>query len=209
MKAFSFFLRRSALGVTVIIAALTFPSFGTCQGDAKKKSASSSKGEPKPILIKSTGGAEVFPDKNMFVYIENVRFVHPEQKMLVTCDRLEIYRDPPPKPPPRPPLEEEAAKGKVPEKAPKQPEIRQAIAIGHVYLEKIGDDGENRTGTGEKAIFDSKSHEVRLYGSPTLHIDRMEFKALRKDCVVILKEDGKHRLQGPFNTIAHAAKGDK
>lgn len=162
--------------------------------------------EPRPITITSTGGAEMHPDQNMFVYIENVVFDHPEQMLNMKCDRLEVYREVPPPAPPPPPLEAEAGQGEAVKPEPKEeaPEIKKAIATGNVRIEKTAPDGGMRKGTGDRAVFESKTQEIRLYGSPTLMVDNTEFEALRKDCVVILKEDGRHRLQGPFNTKVRA-----
>jgi len=159
-----------------------------------------------PIKVTSTGGAEVVPEKNLIVWLENVRFEHPEQKILMTCDRLEVYQEPPPPPKPKPALEEEAGKkGPAPEPAPPEPapepEIKNAIAYGHVHLEKLSPRGEKRVGRGKKAVFDAKTRDVQLMGAPTLDVDQHQFKALREDCVVIIKEDGNHRLIGAFDTL--------
>jgi hypothetical protein len=156
---------------------------------------------PPPIKITSEGGAEMEPAKNMFVYLDKVRFEHPSQDMFLTCNRLEVYREDPPPPPPKPALEEEAALGEAPPPAEAAPDIKMAIATGNVYIEKTAPDGGKRIGRGKKAIFDAKTREVQLLGMPVLEVDGTVFKALREDCEVFLKEDGKHRLKGPFDTL--------
>lgn len=187
---------------------------GAAAAPAAPAPAPKEKKDTLPIKITSTGGAEVVPEKNLIVWLENVRFEHPEQKILMTCDRLEVYQEPPPPPKPKPALEEEAGKKgsapgpAAPEPAP-EPEIKSAIAYGHVYLEKLSPRGEKRVGRGKKAVFDAKTRDVQLTGLPSLDVDQHMFKALRENCVVVIKEDGNHRLIGPFDTLLTERKDNK
>ena len=195
-------------------AAAPAPAVPGAAAPAAPAPAPKEKKDTLPIKITSTGGAEVVPEKNLIVWLENVRFEHPEQKILMTCDRLEVYQEPPPPPKPKPALEEEAGKKgsapgpAAPEPAP-EPEIKSAIAYGHVYLEKLSPRGEKRVGRGKKAVFDAKTRDVQLTGLPSLDVDQHMFKALRENCVVVIKEDGNHRLIGPFDTLLTERKDNK
>ena len=69
--------------------------------------------------------------------------------------------------------------------------------------------GEKRVGRGKKAVFDAKTRDVQLTGLPSLDVDQHMFKALRENCVVVIKEDGNHRLIGPFDTLLTERKDNK
>jgi lipopolysaccharide export system protein LptA len=148
------------------------------------------------ITVTSSGGAEIHQKKNLMIYLQNVKFDHPTQNMVMKCERLEVYRDDPPPPPPKPPLAQEAAQGAKPE-APQQPDLKEAIATGNVVITKKGADGGNNVGRGQKAVFNGKTRDVLLSGNPSLEVGDNLFFA----DTIILREDGQHRLGNNARTV--------
>lgn len=161
------------------------------------------------ITVTSEGGAEIDQEKNLMIYIDNVKFLHPSQGLEMTCQRLEVYRDPPPKPKAKPVLEEEAAKNDAPEAAPDaQPELREAIATGSVVIRKKGADGKTSIGKGQKAVFDGKKKVITLSGKPQPELDVGSDYLFYAD-TIILKEDGKHMLGNNARTVFKKQKDQK
>jgi len=164
--------------------------------------------DPNLITIISTGGAEVNQKTNTMIYLRDVVFTHPQQRLTITCDRLEVIREEPPPPPPKPPLEEEAAQAEDPpaeDPGEQEPEIKQAIATGNVVITSINPEGKPRIATGKRAVYEGATQEVHLFGSPTLDVGNLIFNAASENTVIILVEDGNHRFIGPIRTIAQPA----
>lgn len=162
--------------------------------------------DPNSITIVCSGGAEVNQKSNTMIYLKDVVFKHPQQRLTITCDRLEVIReDPPPRPPPRP-LEEEAAQDvQEPEPDEGEPDIKQAIATGNVIITMMNAEGKPRVATGKRAVYEGREAEVHLFGSPTLDVGNLIFNAASENTVIILVEDGNHRFIGPIRTIAQPA----
>ena len=143
------------------------------------------------ITITSSGGAEVYQKENLMIYHETVKFDHPAQSLLMTCDKLEVYRQDEPVVEPKP-LEAEAAQGKKNED--KQPDIKEAIAIGNVTIIKKNADGTTTVGRGERALFSGIRRDVLLSGTPNkqpeLDVGENTFLA----DTITLRENGKHLL---------------
>jgi hypothetical protein len=152
------------------------------------------------ITVTSSGGAEIHQKKNLMIYIKNVHFDHPVQNLVMTCDRLEVYREDPPPAPPKPALEAEAAQGKsAPDDAQGQPDLKEAIAYGNVVITKKAADGATNIGRGQKAVFNGKTRDVLLSGSPQPQLevgDNLFFAD-----TIILREDGQHRLGNNARTL--------
>ena len=191
------------------------PAAAPKTADAPKPPADAPKnnGGAQPIKVTSDGGAEMVPEKNLIIWIDNVHFEHPDQKIKIDCDRLEVIQDTPPPAPPKPPLEAEAGKngGATPAPAPAQDDlqIKSATAIGNVKLEKIGANGDLLKGTGTRAYFDAKTHDMQLSGRPSLDTPQAKFRAMDDKGVIIIKENGQHKLEkGPFETQLKQAKGN-
>jgi lipopolysaccharide export system protein LptA len=148
------------------------------------------------ITVTSDGGAEIHQSKNLMIYIDNVKFFHPAQGLEMTCERLEVYRDPPPPPKPKPVLEEEAAGNAPPEEPDAEPQLREAIATGNVVIRKKGADGKLSTGKGQKAVFDAKREVITLSGKPQPELDIGSDYLFYSD-TIILDQKGNHELKGP------------
>lgn len=148
------------------------------------------------ITVTSSGGAEIHQSKNLMIYIDNVKFLHPSQGLEMTCDRLEVYRDPPPEPKAKPVLEEEAAGNAQPEEPEAEPQLREAIATGKVVIHKKGVNGKTNIAKGQKAVFDAKDKVITLSGKPQPELDVGSDYLFYSDGI-ILQEDGNHKLLGP------------
>ena len=171
----------------------------------KEPKAPKEKGAAQPIKVTSDGGAEMVPEKNLIIWIDNVHFEHPEQKIKIDCDRLEVIQETPPPAPAKPPLEAEAGKngGATPAAAPANDDlqIKSATAIGNVKLEKVAANGDILKGIGARAYFDAKTHDMQLSGRPTLDTPQAKFRAMDDKGVITIKENGQHKLGGgPFET---------
>lgn len=160
------------------------------------------------ITVTSSGGAEIHQTKNLMVYIDDVKFLHPSQGMEMTCERLEVFRDPPPEPKAKPVLEEEAATNTSPEEPEAQPQLREAIATGNVVIRKKGADGKVSIGKGQKAVFDAKKEVITLSGSPQPELDVGSDYLFYAD-TIILTEDGQHRLGPNARTVFKKQKDKK
>ena len=160
------------------------------------------------ITVTSSSGAEIHQTKNLMIYIDNVKFLHPAQNMEMSCDRLEVYRDPPPEPKAKPVLEQEAATNSEPEEADAQPELREAIATGNVVIRKKGADGKLTIGKGQKAVFDAKKELITLSGKPQPELDVGSDYLFYAD-TIILQEDGQHRLGNNARTVFKKQKAKK
>ena len=148
------------------------------------------------ITVTSTGGAEIHQSKNLMIYIDNVKFLHPSQGLEMTCERLEVYRDPPPEPKAKPVLEEEAAGNAPPEEPEAEPQLREAIATGNVVINKKGTNGKTNIAKGQKAVFNAKDKVITLSGKPQPELDVGSDYLFYSDSI-ILQEDGNHKLLGP------------
>jgi lipopolysaccharide export system protein LptA len=160
------------------------------------------------ITVTSAGGAEIHQAKNLMIYIDDVKFLHPSQGMEMTCQRLEVFRDPPPPPKPKPVLEEEAAANAQPEEPEAQPQLREAIATGNVVIRKKGADGKLSIGKGQKAVFDAKKEVITLSGRPQPELDVGSDYLFYAD-TIILQEDGQHRLGNNARTVFKKQKDKK
>ncbi|MFM7182649.1 MAG: LptA/OstA family protein [Verrucomicrobiales bacterium] len=160
------------------------------------------------ITVTSAGGAEIHQTKNLMIYIDDVKFLHPSQGMEMNCQRLEVYRDPPPPPKAKPQLDVEAAVNAPPEEPEEQPKLREAIATGKVVIRKKGADGKLSIGRGQKAVFDAKKQVITLSGSPQPELDVGSDYLFYAD-TIILQEDGQHRLGNNARTVFKKQKDQK
>ena len=172
--------------------------------ETKGKPAAPEAKKGDPIKVTSEGGAEMNQKKDCMVYLKNVKFLHPAQNLEMTCDRLEVYRDPPPPPKPKPTLDAEAAGAVAPEDEP-QLEIREAIALGNVEIKKKGADGKVSIGKCQKAVFDGKTQEILLSGSPQPQLAVGSDYIFYADTIT-LKEDGQHKLGNNSTTLLQEKK---
>lgn len=193
----------------LILAISGFLAVAACAQEAAAPPPAADKKQGELITVTSEGGAEIDQEKNLMIYIDNVKFLHPSQGLEMTCQRLEVYRDPPPEPKAKPVLEEEAAKKAQPdEEAAAQPELREAIATGNVVIRKKGADGKTSIGRGQKAIFDGKKKVITLSGKPQPELDVGSDYLFYAD-TIILKEDGKHMLGNNARTVFKKQKDQK
>jgi len=144
-----------------------------------------------PIQITSEGGASISTETNTLIYMENVVFFHADQKLKVTCDRLEIVQakdtagD-----------DAEGAEGDDEREA----QIETAVAVGNVVITKLDADGNEKIGKCERAVFDAKTNNVTMSGSPSLLDRKNLISAAKPGTVFILKESGEHQFKGPIKT---------
>lgn len=188
------------------LSSLMTGALGAQQAAAPAPAAKKEKSEI--ITVTSAGGAEIHQAKNLMIYIDDVKFLHPAQGLEMTCERLEVFRDPPPEPKVKPVLEEEAAGNAKPEEPAAQPQLREAIATGNVVIHKKGADGKISIGRGQKAVFDAKKEVITLSGKPQPELDVGSDYLFYAD-TILLQEDGKHRLGNNARTVFKKKKDQK
>ncbi|QQL46036.1 LptA/OstA family protein [Sulfuriroseicoccus oceanibius] len=151
-----------------------------------------------PIQITSEGGASISTETNTLTYMENVVFFHADQNLKVTCDRLEIVQAK------APAADEAKEEGETEEGAEggeeREAQIETAIAIGNVVITKVDADGNEKIGKCERAVFDAKTNNVTMSGSPSLLDRKNLISAAKPSTVFILKESGEHQFKGPIKT---------
>jgi len=166
--------------------------------------------DDQPIRVRSTGGLKVYPEENKMIYMENVRFDHPGQRMIMECDTLEVIRSEPEE---KKPAEDGEGAGEDAgenngEQAPVAVgnQIKWAIATGNVIIQRTDEEGNKSIGQGERAEFDVESGELVLSGAPLLKVGDEIFRGAGPDAKIILRSDGGHHSEGPVETIS--AQGD-
>lgn len=200
MKSHHIFPLIAALAGMAVAQDAAAPAAAPAKPAAAKPEAAAAAKKPGDLItVTSEGGAEINQNKNLMVYIQDVKFLHPAQNLEMTCERLEVFRDPPPPPKPKPALEAEAAGAAVEQDAP-QPELREAIATVNVVIKKKGADGKISTGKGQKAIFLAKTELIILSGSPQPSLDIGSDYLFYADTIT-LKQNGEHTLGKNARTV--------
>lgn len=151
--------------------------------------------EIKPsYTVDSQNGLQFDSDRNVVTYLEDVVFKHPGQGLTVTCDKLEVVRNP--------------DAGKIGPDGEPESDLKTAIAIGNVVIVKIDAEGKEKIGKSGRAVFDAVTNDVVMTKMPSLLENNNLIKATSPETVFILKESGKHDLKGPVTT-QFASEDDK
>lgn len=149
--------------------------------------SAAAKKEIKPsYTVDSQNGLQFDSDRNVVTYLKNVVFKHPEQGLTVTCDKLEVVRNP--------------NAGKIGPDGEPESDLKTAIAIGNVEIIKIDVEGKKKIGKSGRAVFDAVTNDVVMTKMPSLLENNNLIKATSPETVFILKESGKHDLKGPVTT---------
>lgn len=128
-------------------------------------------GGPGPgVTITSKGGADMGEDGKTITYKEKVRFDHPDQKLTIECDRLEVFSS-----------------------APPELKLLKAIATGHVEVRQLGPDGKPGLARGDEAVFDAAAKTTTITGEPQVVLDVGGDYLLHAESVT-LRPNGQHRL---------------
>ncbi len=136
--------------------------------------------------VESQNGLQFDSDRNVVTYFEKVVFRHPGQGLTVTCDKLEVERNP--------------NAGKIAANGEPESDLKSAIAIGNVVIVKIDESGKKKIGKSGRAVFDAVTNDVVMTEMPSLLEKNNLIKATSPETIFILKESGKHVLKGPQTT---------
>lgn len=143
--------------------------------------------EMKPTYtVDSQNGLQFDSDRNVVTYLEKVVFKHPGQGLTVTCNKLEVVRNP--------------NAGKIAANGEPESDLKMAIAIGNVVITKIDETGKKKIGKCGRAVFDAVTNDVVMTEMPSLLENNNLIKATSPKTIFILKESGKHDLKGPVTT---------
>ena len=187
------FLNPLIISLTMVIAAPVLAQDAVDVAAAEVEAEIAVEAEPaeKEIVpsytVDSQNGLQFDSDRNVVTYLKNVVFKHPGQNLTVTCDKLEVIRNP--------------NAGKIGADGEPEGDLKTAIAIGNVVIVKINEEGKKSTGRSGRAEFDAVTNDVVMTQLPTLLENNNLIKATSPKTVFVLKNNGKHDLQGPVNTI--------
>ena len=161
---------------------ITLPAYAqdAAEAEAAEKEAVAS------YTVDSQNGLQFDSDRNVVTYFEKVVFRHPGQGLTVTCDKLEVVRNP--------------NAGKIAANGEPESDLKTAIAIGNVVIVKIDETGKKKIGRSGRAVFDAVTNDVVMTNMPTLLENNNLIKATSSETIFILKENGKHDLKGPVST---------
>lgn len=185
MKTFHSFLMVSL--ALVIAPSMTAQEPAAAPAAEVEAEDAAAEKEIKPsYTVDSQNGLQFDSDRNVVTYLEKVVFKHPGQNLTVTCDKLEVVRNP--------------NAGKLDAKGEPESDLKSATAIGNVVIVKIDTEGKKKIGKSGRAVFDAITNDVVMTQMPSLLENNNLIKATSPKTIFVLKESGKHDLQGPVTT---------